>query len=254
MSRCVRNTGERPYILHSTSYILIARFLHYLHDDRLFSLSGNSPGKRVLRADLDTFTAADTFGTVGILHGVDAHLALAGACTAVDAGVFIKAHPQNADLLEKCIESAQRTHILAERPVNEDRACNTKQKNQELPAEKPSGSCPHPGIQQHQRDAAFQRTDRADELTEPGHPYFDLVPVEERKAKDKDKQHDIFQIAQDLVCLFRNLELRCRDLIKQLLDQAEETEPAADKPADKHPDGCQIADDIKGEFSFPSVK
>ena len=102
----IQDLGTTPNVpIVPIVYILLPAacklFRCHFHIDRFFSLSGSGPGERVLRTDLDTFTAADTFSTVRILHGVDAHLALAGACTAVDAGAFIEAHAQNADLLEK---------------------------------------------------------------------------------------------------------------------------------------------------------
>ena len=163
------------FLIHTQQVLLFSD----LDDDRFLCFPDSCPGKSVLRTDLYAFAAADTFSAVGIFHRVYTHLTLAGTGAAVNTGALIKAHAENADLLEQGIEGTQRADILTEWTVNKNRSCHAKDQQDKFPAEKCPGCRTHTAVQKDQRNPAFQCADRADKFTDPRHADIDLIAVKE---------------------------------------------------------------------------
>ena len=64
--------------------------------------------------------AADTFGRLGVLYGVNVHFADGGASAAADASAFIDGQAIEADLVEQAVDRAERTEDLAEEAIDRD--------------------------------------------------------------------------------------------------------------------------------------
>ncbi len=70
------------------------------HIKPLFFLIPHGKGKGFFRAGFDAFTATDALGTVGCFGWIHVHRADTGTFSAVNAGILITMHPEEADLLE----------------------------------------------------------------------------------------------------------------------------------------------------------
>lgn len=103
----------------------------------------------------------------------------------------------------------------------------------------------HGLVQQDQGDAALQRTHRAQQLAEVGCALTQHVHQEHGQQDDKHQEDDLFQLAApEGPALFRE-----GDLVQQVLDQAEGTQPAADEPADQRTNKKQDSDHINFSLS-----
>lgn len=130
----------------------------------LLSLAPTRNG--VYRTCLLTPSATDTFRTVGVFHRVDHHLASLCTFSTVNAFFCIYSIAKNRNFVKYRIKSAQRTDIFTEWPVNNNREYDRNHKNRIFPYKKPSYRTAHGFIQKHQWKSSFQRTCRADQLTE----------------------------------------------------------------------------------------
>ena len=167
---------------------------------------------------------------------------------------FFPVHPipEHRDRIEYRIHRPQRADIFTKRPVDQDRQNDRNQKQHIFPDIQPPNGAPHRLIQQNQRYPALQRPCRTDQLTEPWHPLSQKIHQEHRQQYDKYRQDQVFQFSQHPVSPEGSYLFKKRDLIKQVLNQPERTEPAADKSPDQRTHKHQKTGHIKRQFKIPA--
>ena len=218
----------------------------------LSALLKTSGGDCSGRAYFLALTATDTLGMVRVLDRVHLHLARPGAGSAAGAFALVGPVAKYRNGIEYGIDSPQGTDVFAEGTVDNDGQKDRDNEQHVLPGIQPAQGAVHGSVQQDQRDTAFQRAHRTQQLAEIGRPLPHDVHQEHGEQDHKEQKDKVFQFPQQLVSA-EGLHLLWKgDLVQEVLDQAEGTQPAADEPAHQRPDKDQESGHIEGEFEIPA--
>lgn len=152
----------------------------------VFSMNG------VFGTDLFACAAADAFGIVGIFYRIDLHMADIFACAAVDALFVIHPITECRNRLKDGVNGAERTYVLAEWPIDQNRQKDRKDQQQILPGVQPSNSAAHGCIQKDEGNSAFQRAGRTDQLAEIRRALPQNVNAKQRQQQNENNQDHVF--------------------------------------------------------------
>lgn len=204
------------------------------------------------RAYFFAFSAADTFGIIGVFHRIAAHIA--GLCTGSAAEAFIRIDPitKNGDRIEYGVDSAEGANIFAEGAIDDQGQEHDARKQDKLPCIEPAESTAQAFVEQHKRNSAFKCSDRAQQLAEIWRTLTQNVHKEHGQEYDKHNKNDIFELSQQSVAAEAFYFFGEGNFVKQLLNKAEGTKPAADKAADQCADEHKKTGHIKGKFEIPA--
>jgi len=197
------------------------------------------------RTDLFAFKTTDAIRAVGRFIDLEVDGTLILALTAESARFLVYRHPEQAGLVEKPQDRSQRAGRPTEGPHDKDHPGQKSGENGHLPSEKKPQARPDRSGEEGQGNPRFQGSCRTNPLTKPGLSAPEFIEDEERQENDQDKKGQIFAVGQNL----RDLEFPGRDLMDELLEQAEGTEPAARDSADEASHGGQAPDDVEAEFN-----
>ena len=192
--------------------------------------------------------AADAFGRLRILDGIDVHLADPGAFAAAHTLIVINGQLVEADFVEQAVDCAEQAKRLAEETIYDDTANEDYDQQKQLPAKEKTDGLLKLGMRTQQRNAAKQRAGRTDILAESRLAHADNVGDGDRHDDHKDEKNGIFGVFEyaGKTALFSGQ----RDMCQQLLNQPERTEKAAHKAPQQHADGQQKACDIEAEIKL----
>ena len=165
----------------------------------LFFLVTETAGNGILRTGLTASAATDTFAAVRGFYRVDTHLTGTGAFSAVYTFFLVDAVTENRHLIENGIKSAQRTEILAKRPVDQDGKQDRHKENGVFPEIEPADGASHSFVQEHQGKSALQSSGRTDELTEIRSALSHNICEKQWEQDHKDQKDHVFQFSQESV-------------------------------------------------------
>ena len=190
-----------------------------------------------------------------IPHVLHIHLAFHHAQSAAVAPVRIHFHPGQGETVEKAVNRAQRANKAAEGAVTEHAGQADHQHDHPFVGKHRPQLIEGGGVHRvlQQADRAFKGSRRADVFAEAGQD--DPLPdaVDQRNGDHKHREEHIFQIGQ----FPRNMtfpDLRCRNLVQQLLNQTQGADPSADGSPQNHAEQRQDAQHIPGQRMPGSVQ
>ena len=170
------------------------------------------------RTDLRTFPAPDALCGIRVHDGVDIHFTGAFAGSAVDAFSVVDPKPDDADLVQKAVDRAERAEDLTEEPVHEHTEEDDSDEDADFPGEERSDYRTDRRLRKKSRNSSFQSSDRADVLAkcrDTGRPHRE----NERQHKHEDDQNHIFYISHES----RKFLFGERDFREKLLKKPERT-------------------------------
>ena len=164
----------------------------------------------------------------------DVHFTAAHAGAASDAAALVDFDADQGQTVEHAVDRAERADKAAEGPVAEDAGSRDDEHDHEFAREQDTEHSEVAAVLRigEKGDGAFKGARRAYVFAEPGdrHVMPDPVPHGDRDNEYcKDHVLEIGERAGDAALR----DLRCRDLVQQLLDQPEGAQPAADRPAQR---------------------
>ena len=165
---------------------------------------------------------------IAFLYGIESHGTSLLTGSAVRAGVLIKLYPYKGYPVEKSVDCSQGAYKATERPEYECGADDDPGKDKKLDDKHQ----PRLISQDFARTEQKQSADRslwAYELTQSGISHSFLYVCNNGKQDDQHDQHCVLEPSQNLKSLHA---LRNGDLMDQLLEQSEGTEPPAYKSSE----------------------
>ena len=176
--------------------------------------------------------AADALRMVGCFANVYIHLAYPGTGPAGGALVPVDGEAAERHRVEQGVKGTQRTQPLAKGAVEKDCQRDNAQKDAELPGKQGAQRASDPAVGNGQRDGALQHPRRTQPFAEPGAAHAHLVHHRHGQDDDKQDQDDVFQTGQGAEPL--GTELFAGYFVQQLLEPAEGTQKAADRPPQQY--------------------
>ncbi len=207
-----------------------------------------------MRAGRLAVSAADAVHAVGIFP--DGNVELAGLLAESALGAFFAVDFESIerDFVENSVNRTERADVATKRTVDYNRRKKRQNQNREFPAEQKAGSSAHRPIQKHERDSAFERADRADELAEPGFSKPRKVSVkggEQNHEHDEENEpHFSPHVLQRKAADF----FHERNFIKKILHKPEWTQKSADEAAEDRSKNDEETCDIERDFKIPRVQ
>ena len=219
-------------------------------------LAGNAALRR-FQGDLPSFQAdcllrtdIHALGAVNALmvaHMPHIHATVAHTRAAAVAPAFVHADSDQTEAVEEAVDRPQRTDKAAEAAIAEDTGQSDNQHDDKLACKEDVQHAEQIGVARigEQPDGAFKGTRRADIFAEAGQRHIMLQSVPQRDRYDEHRQQNVLQPGQrpGNPAL---LELECGNLVEQLLNQSQRTEPAADRSSEDH------AEEQKDAHHIPS--
>ena len=197
--------------------------------------------------------AADALRRPGdLLHG-EIHRARRLAGAAVGALLRLPVDLYQAEAVEPAVDRPQGAQILAEGPVHLDGEDHDRQQDGGLPGKEPAHLAPQRLIGCQQRQGTQQGAGGAQVLAEGR----DLgKPSQQKRRADPHQPHQnrVFSVLQDPVEGKTLPLVEQRNLVQQVLDQPEGTQPSADESSQKAPKQKQKAQDPEGDRDLPLVE
>ena len=185
-----------------------------------------------MRAGCRAVPTADTLRAVGGAGYVHIHFTYPAARTAGRTLLSIYLDAVNRYPVENAIERPEGAEPFAEGAVKEYGEHNNSQQNAALPGEQPAQAGPDSGIGSGQRDTSLQDTGGTDVLAKERISHAHLVHHRHGQDDDKQDQDDVFQTGQGAEPL--GTELFAGYFVQQLLEPAEGTQKAADRPPQQY--------------------
>ena len=210
----------------------------------------NRPG----RAGRPALAAADALDAVRLFPDGDVHPARLPAAAAVDAGALLYPVTVEGNRVKQPIDGAQRAEVLAEGAVELDRQDDHRQQHQHLPVKQQPRRRAQRRVCRQQRDAAEQRSARAEVLAEPRVAHPGDAGDGHRQEDDKQPQHHKFEPPQHPVSGQIFLFLKQRNFVQQVLHQPKGAQPPADKPPQHRAKQHQKAQHIAGKAELAAVQ
>ena len=194
---------------------------------RLQGIAARLDGDGLLGTDLHALAAVDA---LMIAHMPHVHAAAAHAASAVVAAAFVDLHTDDVEAVEEAVDRTQRADKAAEGPVAEDAQQPDPEHDDELARKQDPQHGKLRGVcrVRQQAHGPLKGARRADILAEARQRHVVLEPVPQRQGHHKDRQQDVLEPAEHP----RDagfFDFRRRDLVQQLLNQAQRAEPAADR-------------------------
>ena len=207
---------------------------------RLQGIAARLDGDGLLRTDRHALAAVDA---LVIAHMPHVHAAAAHAASAVVAAAFVNFHTDDVEAVEEAVDRTQRADKAAEGPVAEDAQKPDPEHDDELAREQDPqhGKLRRVRRVRQQAHGPLKGARRADILAEARQGHVVLEPVPQRQGHHKDRQQDVLEPAEHP----RDagfFDFRRRDLVQQLLNQAQRAEPAADRTTE---DDAEQGDDAQ---------
>ena len=193
-------------------------------------------------ADIHALAAVDA---LVIPHPPHVHAAVPHARAAAVAAAGVYLHADDVEPAEQAVDRPQRTEEAAEAAVAEHAGQADCQHDDELAGEQRAQHAVEGGVDRigQEPHRALEGARRAEVLAEGRQrkPVAQAVP--QGQGDHEHGQDDVFQPGQRPGdrALF---ELRRRNPVQQLLDQAHRTQPAADRPAQRHTEEQQDAQHV----------
>ena len=164
----------------------------------------------------------------------DIHLAAAHAGAAAVAAVFIYFDADEGQLVEEAVDRAEGTDEAAEGPVAEDAGSSDDDHDHEFAREEDLQHCKIArvlGIGE-EADGALKSACRTDVFAKARHCQVVTDPVPHGNRDDEYREDHIFEIGESArhAALF---DLGSRDLVQELLDQAQGAQPSADRSSEE---------------------
>ena len=159
------------------------------------------------------------------------HTAVSHAGPAVGAPALVHLDADDIEPVEQSVDRAERTEKTAERTVQEHTGCSDDQHDDKLPRKQDSKHAKLRGIDRIRQkpDRPFKCPGRTDVLAESRHRNAELQAIPQRDRHSENSKNHIFEPGKS-PCDAGLADLRRRDLVKELLNQSQRTEPAADRP------------------------
>ena len=180
--------------------------------------------------------------------GVDVHLACALAGSAVDAFSVVYPEPDNAHLVQKAVDRAERAEDLTEEPVHEHTEEDDRDEDADFPGEKRSEHGTDRRLCEKSRNSAFQGPDRADVLAkcrDTGGAHRE----NKRQDEHEDDQNEVLYISHES----RKLLFGERDFREQLLEKPEGTQKSADRPPEDDAESQEQSEYIEAYGGFSAA-
>ena len=199
-------------------------------------------GQGILTAGGHASRAVDT---LVVAHVPDIHLTVADAGAAGIAAVLIDLHADQRQLVKHAVDGAQRADKTAKRAVAENTREADDQHDDKFAREQDlqHGKIACVARIRQKADGSFKSARRADIFAEARHCQVMTDPVPHGDRDSKNSQDHIFEIRKRPrdAALFN---LGRRDLMEELLDESQRTEPAADCPSEGEPEDHDDAQHI----------
>ena len=192
---------------------------------------GTLPGDSLGGANINAIAAGDAFL---VAYMLDVYLALGHAEIAMGALCFVHLDTEDGNLVKQAVQTTQRAEETAEHAVNEHTANHDAHHQHEFPGEQGAqhGEETVVDLVGKQQQAALNGTCGADVLAECGGGGL-ADGVGDGHHQHEEHQNHIFQEGKnpgDRVFL----QLGGLDLVQQVLNQTEGTQPAADHAAEQN--------------------
>ena len=192
------------------------------------TLKIRSKGKSLCRAVLHALSAADAVCVVAFLYRIEAH----GTClltgSAIYTSILVKLYTDQGYPVEEPVYGTERTDKTAERSEDECGTDDDPGKDKKLDDKHQPRLISQGSARTEQKQSA-DRSLRAYELTKSGISHSFLYVCNNGKQDDQHDQHCVLEPSQNLKSLHA---LRNGDLMDQLLEQSEGTEPSAHKSSE----------------------
>lgn len=144
-------------------------------------------------ANRGAFSAADAFGAVGDSGRINIHGTGMAAGSAGGAAAEIVLQLDNGDFIEGSIQRTQRTEIFAEWSGNHQAEQNNEHEHDDFPCEQTADDTIKGSVREGKKDAG-KRAGRTHIFTEKRCQLH-----RDGQNNDKDQQHSIFQLAEQMV-------------------------------------------------------
>ena len=192
-------------------------------------MRAGSEGQRVLTAGGNAPAAVNA---LVISYVADVHPAIAHAGATGVAAVLVDLHADQRQLVEHAVDGAEGAYKAAERAIAENTGQADDQHDHEFAHEQDlqHGEVARVARIRQKADGSFEGARRAYVFAEARHCQVVADPVPHWDRDDKNCQDHIFEVRErsgDPALL----DLGRRDLVEELLDQSQRTEPAADGPS-----------------------
>ena len=190
---------------------------------------GTLPGDGLGGADVDTFTAGDAFL---IAYVLDIYLTLGNTEVTMGAFFFVHLHAEEGDLVKQAVQTAQGTNKTAENAIDKYGGHHDADHQQEFPGEQGA---------QHREEAIVEFVGKQEQATFDGAGGADVFTecrgrniaqsICNGNYQHEEHKDRVFQEGKD-PGNGAFLHFGRFDLIQQVLDQTEGTQPAADHSAE----------------------
>lgn len=138
-----------------------------------------------------------------------------GAC------IGINPIAKDGNRIKDRIDGAERADVFAKWPINEDGSKNRHDENGDFPRIQPSQGPVESLVQQHKRNAPFQRSYRTYELAKIWCSLSQYVHNKQRHQNDEYNQYNVLQLAKNPVAAEAFDLLGKWNLVEEILNQTE---------------------------------